>query len=63
MDAWTSPIEGKSGTSTYSPRLFTSKIGSGIWDILELPTNAYVKTLYADSLGIYVGTYNSEFLC
>lgn len=30
MDAWTSPIEGKPGTSTYSPRLFISKIGSGI---------------------------------
>jgi hypothetical protein len=62
MDAWTSPIEGKPGTSTYSPRLFISKIGSGIWDTLEPPTKAYVKTLYADSLGIYVGTYNSEVI-
>ena len=25
MDAWTSPVEGKSGTLTYSPRLFISK--------------------------------------
>lgn len=60
MDAWTSPIEGKSGISTYSPRLFISKIGSGIWDTLVPPTSAYVKRLYADSFGVYIGTYNSE---
>lgn len=60
MDAWTNPIEGKSGTLTYSPRLFISKIGSGIWDTLVPPTSAYVKQLYADSFGVYIGTYNSE---
>lgn len=59
MDAWTSPVEGKNETSTYSPRLFISKIGSGIWDTLVPPTSAYVKCLYADSAGVYVGTYKS----
>lgn len=60
MDAWTSPIEGKSGKSTYSPRLFISRLGSDIWDTLVPPTSAYVKRIYADSFGVYIGTYNSE---
>lgn len=63
MDAWTSPVEEQSDTwttLTYSPRLFISKIGTGIWDTLVPPTSAYVKRLYADSVGIYVGTYASE---
>lgn len=61
MDAWTSPVENQSDTwttLTYTPRLFISKIGSGIWDTLVPPTSAYVRntSLYADSTGIYVGT-------
>lgn len=60
MDAWTSPVEGKAETLTYSPRLFISKIGTNVWDTLVPPTSAYVKQLYADSFGVYVGTYNSE---
>lgn len=59
MDAWTSPVEGKSETwttLTYSPRLFISKIGTNVWDTIVPPTSAYVKQLYADSTGIYVGT-------
>ncbi len=61
MDAWTSPVENQSDTwttLTYAPRLFISKIGSGIWDTLVPPTSAYVRntSLYADSTGIYVGT-------
>ena len=63
MDAWTSPVENQSDTwttLTYTPRLFISKIGSGIWDTLVPPTSASVKRLHADSAGIYVGTYASE---
>lgn len=61
MDAWTSPVENQSDTwttLTYTPRLFISKIGSGIWDTLEPPTSAYIRnsSLYADTTGIYVGT-------
>ena len=61
MDAWTSPVENQSDTwttLTYTPRLFVSKIGSGIWDTLVPPTSAYIRnsSLYADSSGIYVGT-------
>ena len=59
MDAWTSPVEGKSETwttLTYSPRLFISKIGTNLWDTIVPPTSAYVKQLYADSTGVYVGT-------
>lgn len=61
MDAWTSPVENQSDTwttLTYTPRLFISKIGSGIWDTLVPPTSAYIRnsSLYADSSGIYVGT-------
>ena len=61
MDAWTSPVENQSDTwttLTYTPRLFVSKIGSGIWDTLVPPTSAYIRntSLYADSTGIYVGT-------
>lgn len=63
MDAWTSPVEGKSETwttLTYSPRLFISRMGTGIWDTLVPPASSYVKQLYADSFGVYIGTYNSE---
>lgn len=63
MDAWTSPVENQSDTwttLTYTPRLFVSRIGSGIWDTLVPPTSASVKRLHADSAGIYVGTYASE---
>ncbi len=61
MDAWTSPVENQSDTwttLTYTPRLFVSRIGSGIWDTLVPPTSAYVRnsSLFADSSGIYVGT-------
>ena len=61
MDAWTSPVENQSDTwttLTYTPRLFVSKIGSGIWDTLVPPTSAYIRnsSLYADTTGIYVGT-------
>lgn len=63
MDAWTSPVEEQPDTwttLTYSPRLFISKIGTDVWDTLVPPTSAYVKRLYADTAGIYVGTYASE---
>lgn len=60
MDAWTSPIEDDEvwPTLTHSPRLFVSKIGSGIWDTLVPPTSAHIRntSFYADSTGIYVGT-------
>ena len=61
MDAWTSPIEGKSGmwtTLTYSPRLFISKIETNVWDTLVPPVSANINntSLYADSTGIYIGT-------
>ena len=55
-DAWTSPVEGKPGKYTYTPRLFVSKIGSADWDTLTIPSEGFVKTVFADSLGFYVGT-------
>lgn len=60
MDAWTSPVDSNDtlfGNYTYTPRLFISKIGSDHWDTIAPPAREYVKNLYADSEGIYIGTY------
>lgn len=61
-DAWTGPVDSSDtlfGKSTYTPRLFISKIGSDSWDTIKPPTKENIKTLYADSQGIYVGMYAS----
>ena len=61
-DAWTGPVDSSDtlfGKSTYTPRLFISKIGSDSWDTIKPPTKENIKTLYADSTGIFVGTYVS----
>lgn len=59
MDAWTSPVADKPGYSTWTPRLFISRIGSDHWDTLTVPGNERVKTLFADSSGFFIGTYNT----
>ncbi len=59
MDLWSSPVEGKLNYLTFSPRLFISKIGSSTWDTIAPPTDAYIKKIFADSSGLYVGTYRS----
>lgn len=59
MDLWTSPVEGKPNYYTYSPRLFISKIGSSVWDTIAPPTDAYIKKIFADSSGLYVGTHRT----
>lgn len=56
MDAWTSPVEDKPGYSTWTPRLFISKIGSSVWDTLAVPNNDLIMTIFADTSGFYVGT-------
>lgn len=58
-DNWTSPVEGKPNYLTFSPRVFVSKIGSSVWDTIAPPTDAYTKLVFADSSGLYVGTYRS----
>lgn len=61
-DAWTGPVDSGDalfGNSTYTPRLFISKIGSDSWDTIKPPTKSNIKSLYADSQGIYVGMYAS----
>lgn len=61
-DAWTSPVENHPGYSTWTPRLFISKIGSDVWDTISPPTKNPVLKLYADSIGIYVSVkYSAEF--
>lgn len=58
-DNWMSPVKGKPNYRTFSPRVFISKIGSSVWDTIAPPTDAYVKNVFADSSGLYVGTYRS----
>lgn len=58
-DAWTSPVEGKPGYLTYSPRLFISKLNSKKWDTLTVPSKGYVLSIFADSTGFYIGTYTT----
>ncbi len=59
VDAWTSYVDGNGGLLTYSPRLFISKINMNKWDTLSVPSKSYVRTVYADSTGFYVGTYKT----
>jgi hypothetical protein len=59
MDDWTCSVDEHPGYATWAPRLFVSEIGSNHWDTVIPPTKAHIKTLYADSEGIYVGMYGS----